>query len=390
MIEPQSGTAKEVKKLTDVVNSTLLQFPLAGLTIHGRSVYVRVDARAPAPGAAGTGGFVIRAAELMSWKEDELVFLVLHEWSHVFGNHAARLGSRDPHLWNVACDYRVNADCKVILNVTKVPQNGLEPPDWVKDLTAEAIYDEILKQGFSPPPPKPGGLGDDDLVDADMSDPEFDSAEDMKDAFAEELCAAQVSMQATGRDLKEFGDYIANRVADIKRGAIPWGRLLLGDVIGHLNGTYSTYAPPRRKTWPHLILPSFHDRTERELALLIDVSASVGETVLSAFTSNITAAAMRAKRTTVITFDQVIRERFTCRNPREVLSALKLKTGAHSHTDARAAFEEARKLHASATVCLTDGYISLPETPVKNTIFAVPRGGKTPPWGKTYVMDVAW
>lgn len=389
MIEPSSGTAKEIKKLTDIVNSTLLQFPLAGLTIHGRSVYVRVDAKAPAPGAAGIGGFIIRPAELMSWKEDELVFLVLHEWSHVFGNHAARLGSRDPEIWNVACDYRVNADCLVILNMQKVPRGGLEPPDWVKDLTPEAIYDQLMKQS-SYPPQKAGALGQGDLVDEDMSDPEFDSPGDMKDAFAEELCAAQVSMQATGRDLKEFGDYVAQRVAEIKKGTIPWGRLLLGDVVGHLNGTYATYAPPRRKSWPHLILPSYHDRTERELALLIDVSASAGEAVLAAFTSNVSAAAARAKRTTVITFDQVIREHFTCRDPRDALSKLKLKTGAHSYTDARAAFEEARKLNPSATVCLTDGYIELPKVPVKRTVFAVPRGGATPPWGKTYIMDIAW
>ncbi len=389
MIEPSSGTPKEIKKLTDVVNSTLLQFPLAGLTIHGRSVYVRVDAKAPAPGYAGIGGFAIRSKELLSWKEDELVFLVLHEWSHVFGNHAARLGSRDPELWNVACDYRVNWDCKLILNAKTVPQGGLEPPDWVQDLTPEAIYDQLMQQ-TSYPPQTSGAMGQNDLVEQDMSDPEFDTTDEMKDAFAEELCAAQVSMQATGRDLKEFGDYIANRVAEIKKGAIPWGRLLLGDVIGHLNGTYASYAPPRRKLWPHLILPTYHDRTERELALLIDVSASVGERVLSAFKSNVTAAAARARRTTVITFDQVIRERFACRDPREVLSNLKLKTGAHSYTDARAAFEEARKLSASATVCLTDGYIALPDTPVKNTIFTIPRGGKTPPWGKTYTMDVAW
>lgn len=388
MIDPTSGKPEEVKKLTAVVNSTLLRFPLAGLTIHGQSVFVAVDARLDAPGAAGIGGFAIHPAALKEWNDDDLVFLVLHEWNHVFGNHAARRGSRDAELWNIACDYRVNSDCMTILGVDKVPQGGLEPPNWVGDLTAEEIYDHLIGQGYQPQP-KPKSLGTGDLVDADMSDPHIDKSE-LKEVFASELCAAQVSMQAIGRELEEFGPYIANRVAELKKGTIPWGRLLLGDVLGNLNGVYSTYAPPRRKTWPHIILPSFHDRTERILVILIDVSASVGKEVLEAFVSNVTAAAMRAKRVEVITFDQVIRERFTCRNPKDVLLSLKLKTGAHSYTSAVEAFEEARALNPSAVVCLTDGHISLPKTPVRNTVFAVPQGGKIPPWGRTYVMDIAW
>lgn len=69
---------------------------------------------------------------------------------------------------------------------------------------------------------------------------------------------------------------------------------------------------------------------------------------------------------------------------------LKFATGHHTHTSAVQAFAEGQKRKGTAYACLTDGHIYLPATPIHNTLFAVPRGGGTLPWGKHYIMDYSW
>ncbi len=391
MINPRSGTTESRKRLTDIVNSTMLRFPLAGMTIHGRSVFVSVNPELDAagiPGCAGMGGMEIAPFALSTWTNDELIFLVLHEWMHVFGNHAMRRGDKDAEIWNIACDYRINADVMLILGEKKVPQGGLEPPAWVGALTPEEIYDKLVTN--KPSKPKAGSLGTGDVVPQNMSDPTLGSSDAVKEAIVQELCAAEAALSLVNKSVDVYGSYIKDRLAELKKGTVPWGRLILGNILGDLGGTFATYSPPRRKYFPFLILPSARQRTERKLAILVDVSASVGPTVLNEFASNIGSAAARAQQILVCSFDAVVREQFITRNAREAVSKLKFATGIHSYTDACGAFEAAAEFGASSTVCLTDGHIRLPPEPHRNTTFAIPTGGKTPPWGRTFTMDIAW
>lgn len=68
--------------------------------------------------------------------------LILHELLHVALGHLWRKNDRDAHLWNIACDYVVNAIVK---------RDGLPVrQDWVYDATyanmsAEEVYEKIKK-----------------------------------------------------------------------------------------------------------------------------------------------------------------------------------------------------------------------------------------------------
>src|SRR5690606_7515981 len=66
---------------------------------------------------------------------------LLHELWHIARLHMLRRGDRDPQIWNVACDYRINNDLR---------RDGFFIPDtWVVDpsidadgiMTEEDIYD---------------------------------------------------------------------------------------------------------------------------------------------------------------------------------------------------------------------------------------------------------
>lgn len=405
MIDPRFGTGVERKRLTDAVNRLLFEFPLAGMTIHGRSVNVRIDPRTKIPGYAGVGGFCISAdalrphdpADDTTWSEAALSFLVLHEWMHVFGNHIQRRGARDAKTWNCATDYRINADCIRILRWEGPPPNkGLVPPSWIGDMSAEDIYDQLTSNASSssPKPKEELEQGDwaagQDLVDENLVDAEFDSEEEFLDVFTTELAQSQVILQTLGKDISEFGPSIAERLVKLKKGKINWGRLLVGDVIGALGTTMWTYSPPNRRVYPRLIMPSWKAANERRLAIVIDISGSIQGDLLNVFAREIEPAARRAKETHVITFDAVIREHFVTKNPREAIQNLKFTTGAHSMTDARPVFTLLDTIRPSAAVVFTDGLIALPEKTYPKTQWVIPTNGRRLPWGKHYVMEQSW
>lgn len=74
---------------------------------------------------------------------DEQVGLVAHELCHKIFLHCTRRGSRDPRLWNEACDLAINPMLQK--NGFTLPKDGLldmKYDGWL----AEAIYADLLKQ----------------------------------------------------------------------------------------------------------------------------------------------------------------------------------------------------------------------------------------------------
>jgi predicted metal-dependent peptidase len=75
--------------------------------------------------------------------EQETRFVMAHELLHVGLRHDARRQGRDGYLWNVACDYVINA-WLIEMGVGHVPQVGLLHDPELKTESAEAIYDRIV------------------------------------------------------------------------------------------------------------------------------------------------------------------------------------------------------------------------------------------------------
>ena len=103
-----------------------------------------------------------------------VLFVIAHEACHVMLCHALRLGSRDPELWNVACDHAVNLllkKCGFTIWTHALCDRRFE------GMSAEQIYDILHKEqeqqggqqgqpGSGPPQPgsgkaEQGGLGGD-------------------------------------------------------------------------------------------------------------------------------------------------------------------------------------------------------------------------------------
>jgi predicted metal-dependent peptidase len=76
--------------------------------------------------------------------DQEMRFVMAHELLHAGLRHHARAQGREPYLWNVACDYVINA-WLVEMGVGQLPRlGGLLDPE-LKGLSAEQIYDRIAR-----------------------------------------------------------------------------------------------------------------------------------------------------------------------------------------------------------------------------------------------------
>lgn len=84
--------------------------------------------------------YVNPAAKLST---EELKFVLAHEYLHAGLQHHERCQGRDVYLWNVACDFVINA-WLVEMEIGEMPDRGLLYDEMLKGRSAEEIYDLIL------------------------------------------------------------------------------------------------------------------------------------------------------------------------------------------------------------------------------------------------------
>lgn len=76
---------------------------------------------------------------------EEWKFVLAHEYLHAGLCHYERCQGRDRYLWNVACDYVIN-DWLHEMRIGDMPEEGLLYDKELHAMSAEAIYDLIVKQ----------------------------------------------------------------------------------------------------------------------------------------------------------------------------------------------------------------------------------------------------
>lgn len=75
----------------------------------------------------------------------ELHFVLAHEYLHAGLQHQKRCQGRNPYLWNIACDYVING-WLIEMKIGTMPREGLLYDKELKNLSAESIYDKIVKE----------------------------------------------------------------------------------------------------------------------------------------------------------------------------------------------------------------------------------------------------
>lgn len=74
----------------------------------------------------------------------ELHFVLAYEYLHAGLQHQKRCQGRDSYLWNIACDYVINA-WLLEMGIGAMPDQGLLYGESLKELSAETIYDMLVR-----------------------------------------------------------------------------------------------------------------------------------------------------------------------------------------------------------------------------------------------------
>ena len=112
------GVAAGFRLVTDPLTVQRMGIPIAAVSCHMREIYGNPTARLT---------------------EEEWRFVLAHEYLHAALCHEARLGNRDPELWNTACDYVINQWLRD-MGVGSMPEGLLYDPE-LQGLSAESVYD---------------------------------------------------------------------------------------------------------------------------------------------------------------------------------------------------------------------------------------------------------
>ncbi|MER6471628.1 vWA domain-containing protein [Streptomyces collinus] len=119
-------------------------YPLLGGIAAGIRLVADADlarAHGIAIAAVDAGAGEIYVNPLRTLDDEEWRFVLAHEMLHAALRHGDRCGTRDPYLFNVACDYVVNG-WLAEMGVGAMPDGLLHDP-LLADLSAEEVYDRI-------------------------------------------------------------------------------------------------------------------------------------------------------------------------------------------------------------------------------------------------------
>ena len=213
-----------------------------------------------------------------------------HEVWHVARLHNIRRGSRDPQVWNWACDLRINND----LAAMGFSFVGLEgcwlDPQYPPEMPEEDIYDLLMKNAVKPPP---GGY---DPFDGDMQSSGPTDLGKSQPTPAQVKAAAVAQVQAVAQAIQQakvmsaagsIPGSLELLIEDFLAPVIPWEQVLYNWFTDLVQEDFSWRRPNRR--FSDMYLPSLQSDEQRLQCLhyYFDVSGSVTNQMIKRFNSEV-------------------------------------------------------------------------------------------------------
>lgn len=248
--------------------------------------------------------------------------VLIHELWHAGLLHMLRRGDRDPYLWNVACDYRINNGLeddgysfKGVESCCKDQSYGLQ--------AEEDIYDQLMQKQPTPKPmwgPGPctpngmGGSGQQNPMPGDPSNP--GQYTDMIPCSKESNSAAVNNVVRAIHQAKKAGQPgsipggLEEYIEDFLKPIVPWEQLLHKWMRDLLDTKYTMARPRRRYIHSGIYLPERVPEEGRleHLCFYQDTSGSMSQEELQRTNSEIKYIwdSMQPKKLTTVQFDTKI------------------------------------------------------------------------------------
>lgn len=241
-----------------------------------------------------------------SLKPETRLTVFHHEIWHPARLHSLRQGSRDPDIWNYACDIRINNDLIREGFSFEGIEWGWMAPEMDNGpegrLAEEQIY-EILMQSGKKPPPQPGytpGQG------GDMVEPSKEQIQSIVNN------AVRAMHQANSAGAGKMPGDVQLIIDKFLESVIPWETLLMKFFTDRLEESY-TWARPNRR-YPDMYLPStfLDDGRLEHLMYFEDISGSVSDADILLFNSEVkyVKEVLNPEKLTLLTFTTQICDEF--------------------------------------------------------------------------------
>lgn len=219
--------------------------------------------------------------------ENQYRFVMAHEFLHAGLRHDVRCGSRDPYLWNVACDFVIN-DWLLEMNIGTPPALGMLHDPQLRGLSAEAIYDLITKdlRRFRKLQTMRGFGKSDILEGAEVDFARVGEGTTLDGWYRGALAQGLSYHRGSGRGFLPLG--LVEEIGSLQMPVIPWDVELARwfDERFPALEPRRTYARLNRRqsATPDIPRPSWHLpdelRDSRTFGVVLDTSGSMSRTLL--------------------------------------------------------------------------------------------------------------
>jgi predicted metal-dependent peptidase len=307
-----------------------------------------------------------RFIEMLRPKEIE--FLFGHEVLHCVYDHFGRRGDRDPQLWNIANDYCVNGDLvkhNVGEKITSVPclydrkYDGLSSEEVYDQLYEKAtkidigsLLDQMIDEHLDGE-----GDGDGDQDGEGKGRPKLTAEE--KQAIKDEIKEAMLAAAATVDGAGNLPAGVKRLIQQLTEPQMNWREILRMNLESTIKADY-TWMRASRKGW-HMdaVMPGQKPDEMIDVAVMLDASGSISETMLKDFLSEIQGImdSFPSYKIHVVTFDT------DCYNPAQYDSDnldsmidYEVKGGGGTDFDCIFTYLKNEEITPRRLIVFTDGY----------------------------------
>jgi predicted metal-dependent peptidase len=226
---------------------------------------------------------------------DETVFLVGHEVGHCVYEHFLRRGDRDPQIWNMAGDYKINAMLvrekigRLIDKVKPLYDKKYESDEW----WTENVYDQLKKDGVAPQQTLDihldiegdGDNGTNGNGTKDGKSKPTITKDDAK-AIADELKNAVIQAAQSVGAGNVPGD-IRRMIGELTEPKMDWRQMIRVTLESNLTSDFTFMTPNRKSQFNNVVLPGMLKDQQIDIAIALDVSGSISDADTRDFLSEV-------------------------------------------------------------------------------------------------------
>lgn len=318
-------------------------------------------------GATDGTGIILGRNYFMAQNASQRKELIIHEVIHVCMKHSMRLKGRNPRVWNVACDYAINPHSEQL--GLQLSEGSIKDPKYA-DMSAEAIYDDIMANGGESILPPMGNGADMHLMPSPDADSKLPNGLLPEQAIDQAMQTAVIQMDMSGQGSSVPG-YVREWLKELFEPKVSWQALLRKYMNAKSQTEYDMSRPNRRMRHLGIYLPTRKGKKMGKMIQAFDLSGSIGKHEFLHFVSESYAGFKILNPelleiiqfdTDIISIDKVTKE--------SDFNKIQFKGG--GGTDLRTLFDHFIKTKAKLMIVLTDGYFY--------NNFAVPPRGQDVIW----------